>query len=84
VIYVDVFFSAGLGAVYTTGDEIDGAEGIRPEALLGAGVRVFLSHALSLRFEYSQLGYLRADDAGGESGALATPSELTLGLGVLF
>lgn len=84
VVYVDVSFLAGLGAVYTTAEYLDGAEGIRPEAMLGAAVRVFLSRTTSLRFEYRQLGYLRADDPAGEAGGLATPSELTIGLGFLF
>lgn len=84
VLHVDVFFSAALGAVYTTAEYLDGAEGIRPEAMLGLGTRVFLSRGLSLRLEVRQLGYLRADDPSGEAGGLATPTEISLGLGLLF
>jgi outer membrane beta-barrel protein len=84
VIYVDVFASAGGGAVYTAADDIGRDASVRPELYLGLGMRVFLSRALSLRLEYRQLAYLRVDDPSGESGGLATPSELSIGVGWLF
>ncbi len=83
VVYVDVSLVAGAGAVFTEGEQIDGAAGIRPELLTGVGLRVFLGRKLSLRFDYRQLVYLRAAD-GEESGGVATPSELSVGLGLLF
>ncbi len=84
VIYLDVFATAGGGAVYTVADDIGRDASLRPEVYLGLGLRVFLSRALSLRLEYRQLAYLRVDDPSGESGGLATPSELSIGLGFLF
>jgi outer membrane beta-barrel protein len=79
VVHADLSFLAGLGAVYTTGDDIDAAEAVRPEIMAGASLRIFLSRGASLRFEYRQGAYLRADDGG-----VATPSELTIGLGILL
>jgi outer membrane beta-barrel protein len=84
VVYLDVFATAGAGAVYTDADDIGRDASLRPEVYLGLGIRVFLSRALSLRLEYRQLAYQRVDDPSGEGGGIATPSELSIGLGVLF
>jgi hypothetical protein len=84
VTYVEVFFDVGLGAVLTEMDGISTTEGIRPEGYVGGGVRVFLSPVASLRFEYRQHLYPRADGREGEEGGIATPSELSLGLGFLL
>jgi outer membrane beta-barrel protein len=84
VVYVDVSLIAGAGAVYTVADYLSGAAGVRPEALVGAAVRVFINRTTSLRFEYRQLAYPRADGPMGEAGGLAFPSELSIGVGFLF
>lgn len=84
VTYVEAFFAAGLGAVLTTMAGLDGTDGIRPEAYVGTGLRLFLSPRASARLEVRQHVYPRADGPEAEDGGIATPSELSLGLGFLF
>jgi outer membrane beta-barrel protein len=84
VLHIDVYLSAGAGAVYADAGDIGAGSSVRPELYGGLGLRLFLTKTLSLRFEYRQLAYLRADDPSGDSGGVATPSELSIGLGVLL
>jgi outer membrane beta-barrel protein len=84
-IHFDVYFVAGIGAVRTTAvPEIGLAAAIGPEGNIGAGVKVFLTRFLALRFEYHQYLFKHPEDQAGEGGEMAFPSEFGLGVSFLF
>ncbi len=79
--HFDINLAAGFGVVQTDSpnEERTATESqFKPEGIIGAGLRAFLTEAFTLRLDFRQFIFQKV------GGGVATPSEITLGVSFFF
>lgn len=85
VVHFDAYLAAGVGIVRTEAEPtLELSAAVRPDFLLGVGLRVFLSRRWLMRVEYRQYLFLRPRTRAGEGGDAAFPAQLALCVGLLL
>lgn len=81
--YFDVYLFAGAGLVVTETQpdfNADPEKEFKPEGALGAGMAFYLGEHAALRLDFRQFVFQKVEGVGG----VATPSEVSAGLGWFF